>query len=119
MTRAAAMHPMDAAAAAGQVALQACTACGAGQYPPRELCHACLSDDLGWRSADSIPGNLLAVTRVHHSFEPAQSGHPAVGLVQIGPGMTAVCFVAETAQPGPVTVRASQDKAGRAVLTAC
>ena len=64
-------------------------------------------------------GELLAVTSVRHSFEPSQAGPQAVGLVRIGPGMTAVCFVAETARPGAVVVRASQDAAGRAVLTAC
>ena len=118
MSRAAAMHPMDEAAREGRFALQACAACGAGQYPPREVCRLCLSDDLAWHSAESVPGELLAITRVCHSFEPSHAGQQAVGLVRIGPGMTAVCFFGD-ARPGPVVVRASQDRMGRAVLTAC
>jgi uncharacterized OB-fold protein len=119
MTRATAMHRMDEAAAAGQVALQHCGACGAAQYPPAELCHACLSDRLCWSVAAAAPGELLARAVMHHSFEPATELPRPVGLVRLQGGGTAVCFVAEGIQPGAVTVTATLDEAGRAVLSAC
>ncbi len=119
MSRAAAMLAMDAAAGEQRVALQHCDDCDAGQYPPRELCRVCLSDRLGWRVAESVEGELLARTLVCHSFEPSAEGPREVGLVRLGPGMVAVCFVAPGAEPGPVVVRAGQDGAGRAVLSAC
>lgn len=114
MTRAAAMWPMDQAAAAGRVALQRCGACGAGQYPPRELCRTCLADALAWTEHDSVGGELLAVTAVHHTNDPAFRGRLPlpVGLVRIG-DVTAVCFVAAgLAPPAAVQVRAAADERG-------
>lgn len=119
MNRAAAMHLMDAAASRNQVALQRCEACGAGQYPPRELCHACLSDRLAWSTSVAAAGELLARATVCHSLEPGTGLPQPVGLVRLGPGMTALCLLASGTQPGPVTVRAGLDAAGRTVLTAC
>ncbi len=119
MSRAAAMLAMDAAAGERRIALQHCEACGAGQFPPREVCRVCLSDRLAWRVADAVGGELLARTLVCHSFEPSAEGPREVGLVRLGPGMVAVCFLAAGVPPGPVTVRAGWDGAGRAVLTAC
>ena len=46
------------------IRLQRCADCGAAQYPPREVCGACLSDRLAWDSADSLPGRVLARTRI-------------------------------------------------------
>src|SRR6202167_6370370 len=43
---------LTAAAARGRFALQACRDCGAVQYPPREVCRACLSHRLIWRPQD-------------------------------------------------------------------
>ena len=112
---------MDAAAVAGRVALQCCEACGAGQYPPRELCRVCLSDALGWSVAEAVPGVLMAVTLLQHSHE--QSVRPRLplqtGLVRLGEGMVAVCFVAGGLEPpAAVRVRAAADAQGRAILTA-
>ena len=36
------------------------------QYPPREACRQCLSEDLHWREQDGR-GELLALTELHHS----------------------------------------------------
>lgn len=119
MSRAAVMTPMDQAAAEGKIAVQTCDKCGAGQYPPRELCRECLSTRLGWSVATELSGKLVAQATVCHSFVAATPLPQRVGLVQLGPGMTAVCFVADGIQPGPVRVRAAVDQAGRAVLTAC
>ena len=86
------------------ISLQRCADCGAAQYPPREVCGACLSDQLTWESAESLPGRVLARTRLHHSNEPRfRSRLPLTcGLVRFDVGPVAVCFLAETAAPGDV-----------------
>ena len=43
---------LTAAAARGRFELQVCQDCGAVQYPPREVCRACLSHRLVWRAQD-------------------------------------------------------------------
>jgi uncharacterized OB-fold protein len=114
------MAPMDAAAADGQLALQHCAACGAAQYPPRDICHVCLSGDLDWKVTDHADATVLAATVLHHSFEPAQRAKLPVriGLVQLRAGPSAVCFVPDALAGADVFVRASLDGEGRAVLTA-
>jgi uncharacterized OB-fold protein len=68
------------------IRLQRCAECGVSQYPPREVCVACLSDRLEWQSAESL------------------------GLVQFDAGPVAVCFLAEAVAPGdPVQVRIGAD----------
>jgi uncharacterized OB-fold protein len=94
------------------IRLQRCEECGAAQYPPREVCAACLSDRLTWDSADSLPAHVLAHTRLHHSNEPRfRAWLPLlVGLVQFDAGPVAVCFLAPTATPGDsVQVRIGAD----------
>lgn len=84
------------------IRLQRCVDCGVAQYPSREVCGACLSDRLAWDTADSLPGRVLARTRLHHSNEPRFWPRLplTVGLVQFEAGPVAVCFVAATAAPG-------------------
>ncbi len=118
MNRAATMQPMDEAAAKGRLALQSCTACGTGQYPPRELCRVCLSDQMAWTLEDVVPGQLLALTPVQHSFVPETPLPQRIGLVRLAMGETAVCFLDAAVEPGAVAVRAQLDVAGRAVLMA-
>ena len=76
------------------IRLQRCADCGAAQYPPREVCGACLSDRLDWETADCLPGRVLARTVLHHSNEPRfRPRLPlTVGLVQFDAGPVAVCF---------------------------
>ena len=40
--------PFWAAAADGRLVVERCTACGAESHPPRGMCRACRSRDLGW-----------------------------------------------------------------------
>jgi uncharacterized OB-fold protein len=82
--------------------LQRCAACGRAQYPPREVCGTCLSDQLTWESADSLPARVLARTRLHHSNEPRFRPHLPLtcGLVRFDAGPVAVCFLADAAVPG-------------------
>src|SRR5258708_16581998 len=56
---------LTAAAALGRFELQVCGDCGAVQYPPREMCHRCLTGTLRWRE-QSGTGELIAETTVHH-----------------------------------------------------
>jgi uncharacterized OB-fold protein len=94
------------------IRLQRCADCGSAQYPPREVCAACLSDRLNWESANSLPACVLARTRLHHSNEPRfRARLPlTVGLVQFDAGPVAVCFLAATAAPGDaVQVRIGAD----------
>lgn len=94
------------------IRLQRCAACGIAQYPPREVCGACLSDRLTWDSADWLPACVLARSRLHHSNEPRfRPRLPlSVGLVKFDAGPVAVCFLAETVAPGDtVQVRIGAD----------
>jgi len=112
---------MAAHAAFGRLALQYCTECGKAQYPPRELCGACLADALEWRVSDAVGGVALAGTTLHHSHEPAFRTWPPlrVGLVRLDAGPTAVCLLAPGCEAGTrVRVTAGVDAEGRAVLSA-
>jgi uncharacterized protein len=118
------MNPMQLMAeyaSRNKLALQYCTVCGTTQYPPRELCVACLADCLEWRVSDAVTGEVLASTMLHHSHEPAfRDALPLrVGLIRLDPGPTAVCLLAEACDAGiRVRVTAHNDAAGRLVLTA-
>jgi len=108
-------------AARNTLAVQHCTACGAAQYPPRELCVACLADELEWRMSDTTDGELLARTELHHSHDPAfRDKLPLlVALVRLDAGPTAVCFLTDDCDAGTrVRLTARNDAAGRPVLTA-
>ena len=52
----------------GVPVLQHCADCGAIQYPSREICHSCLSDDLVWRPIDNNLARVVSSTRLHHSL---------------------------------------------------
>jgi uncharacterized OB-fold protein len=115
------MEEMTVHAKAGRLALQHCPACGTVQYPPCELCGACLADALEWRVSDREPGEVLAATTLHHSHDAQfRSRLPlSVGLIRLNAGPICVCFLAEGCGAGThVAVSARADDAGRAVLTA-
>lgn len=112
---------MAAYAAERRLALQRCTSCGCVQYPPRELCCACLGDTLEWRVTDAEPGEVLAHTVLHHSHEPSFGAMlpMRVALVRLDAGPTAVCFLAEDCSAGMhVIVTACLDNDGRTILFA-
>jgi uncharacterized OB-fold protein len=115
------MRRMAQHAAAGKLALQSCVDCATTQYPPRELCVACLADRLEWRVTDAEYGEMLASTLLYHSHEPAfRDVLPLhIGLVRLDLGPVVVCFLAEKFDANTrVRVSASTDTLGRAVLTA-
>ena len=115
------MQRMAESAARGKLALQRCTDCGAVQYPPRELCVACLADGLEWRETDAAAGEMLASTVLHHSHDAAfvDALPMRVGLVRLDQGPTVVCFLTDDCDAGMrVRVTAHNDAAGRPVMSA-
>lgn len=102
------------------ITLQRCVACGAAQYPPREICGVCLSDAVAWETAEFLPGCVLARTVLHHSNEPRfRARLPlAIGLVRLDAGPLAVCFLGEREPGDTVSVRARDDETGKPVLEA-
>ena len=112
---------LTAAAALGRFKLQVCGSCGAVQYPPREACHACLSDALRWRAQPEY-GELIADTTLYHSNDPYfRERLPwRLGLVRLDAGPTAVVHLHAGCAPAPCRVRvgARLDKSGQGVLLA-
>lgn len=113
---------ITAAAAEGRFELQVCDDCGTVQYPPREVCHRCLSASLRWRE-QSGEGALLATTTLHHSNDLYfRERLPwRLGLVHLDAGPALMVHlhgeVAETDKaPTRVRVGARLDRAGQAVL---
>ncbi len=113
--------PMTEAAAQGRFELQLCQQCGAVQYPAREACHQCLSDQLVW-TPQTGEGELLAKTVLHHSFEPYfQERLPwTIGMVKLDAGPSVVVHLPTQAPQPPARVRVSAhvDQSGQAVLIA-
>lgn len=113
-------HHVTEGAKAGELRLQICLRCGQAQYPPREVCGRCLSDDLEWKAMDGA-AKVLGKTRLHASLEPwFQDRLPVdVALVQLDIGPIVYAFAGKGAEIGVrVTVEARIDEAGQAVLWA-
>jgi NAD(P)-dependent dehydrogenase (short-subunit alcohol dehydrogenase family)/uncharacterized OB-fold protein len=112
---------LTAAAARGRFALQTCCDCGAMQYPPREVCRACLSQRLIWRPQDG-KGELLSETTLHAAQELYfRERLPwRIGLVRLDAGVNVVGYVHTSvgAAPGRVRVEVALDRAGQAALVA-
>ena len=110
---------LTAAAALGRFELQVCSDCGAVQYPPREACHACLSERLPWREQDGV-GELLSETLLHHSNDLFfRERLPwRLGMVRLDTGVTVVVHLHGDVPRAParVCVGARLDRAGQAVL---
>jgi len=112
---------LTAAAALGRFELQVCAECGAVQYPPREVCHRCLSGTLRWRGQSGL-GELLSATVVHHSHDPffRERVPWPLGLVRLDAGPTLVTHLHSGcgAAPSRVRVGVRLDKSGQGVLLA-
>jgi NAD(P)-dependent dehydrogenase (short-subunit alcohol dehydrogenase family)/uncharacterized OB-fold protein len=112
---------LTAAAARGALELQVCLDCGAVQYPPREVCRACLSHRLAWRPQDGR-GELMTDTVLRNAQELYfRERLPwRVGIVRLDAGVSAVAYVHDSvgAAPRRVRIAAALDRAGQAVLVA-
>lgn len=110
---------LTAAAAEGRFELQTCEDCGTVQYPPREVCHKCLSAALRWR-AQGGEGELLGSTTLHHSNDLFfRERLPwRLGLVHLDAGPTLMVHLHGEVGDAPTRVRvgARLDRAGQAVL---
>lgn len=108
------------AAAEGRFEMQVCADCGAVQYPPREVCGACLGGWLEWRE---IPngGTLIATTTLRHSNDPYfRERLPwRIGTVKMDAGPAVVAHVHEDCgDTGRVRLALRLDRSGQAVLHA-
>jgi NAD(P)-dependent dehydrogenase (short-subunit alcohol dehydrogenase family)/uncharacterized OB-fold protein len=112
---------LTAAAARGRFALQVCRDCGAVQYPPREVCRACLSHRLIWQPQDGR-GELLTETTLHTAQELYfRERLPwRIGLVRLDARVNLVAYLhaGVGAAPCRVRVAAALDRAGQAALVA-
>jgi uncharacterized OB-fold protein len=110
---------MTAATIAGKLQLQCCEQCSCVQYPPREVCCNCLSDELDWREVNPA-GTVQASSELQHALEPwFQERTPwLIGSVKLDCGPLVLAHLcAEVAAPGsPVWVLSINDSSGQAVL---
>ena len=112
---------LTAGAARGVFELQVCADCGAVQYPPREACHACLSDKLAWEPQDGV-GELISETMLHLSYELffRERVPWRLGMVRLDCGPVVIAHLHGDCTPAPsrVRVNACLDKAGQAAMFA-
>ncbi len=111
---------LTAGAAAGRFDLPVCMGCGTVQYPVREICRKCLSDDIVWQRCPS-GGTVLAATALAHSAESFFRDHLPwpIGTVQLDIGPVVFVHLGAAVAPGTrVTVLNRLDRAGAPVLLA-
>ncbi|MEM8564514.1 MAG: zinc ribbon domain-containing protein [Pseudomonadota bacterium] len=68
--------------ASGTLQLQQCVACRHVNYPPRDLCAACLTDTLQWQAVDD-GGTVLSQSHLHYSLEPGYTERLPLAIVSI------------------------------------
>ena len=108
------------AAAEGRFALQHCVDCGVIQYPPRDLCRACLADALEWRDTDPA-GHIIAETTVRATPDTYFRDHLPVriGTVQLIAGAMLICRLHGDVKRGDKAKIINRiDRAGQAILLA-
>ncbi|MFK8050547.1 MAG: Zn-ribbon domain-containing OB-fold protein [Halioglobus sp.] len=101
--------------------LQQCQQCKTVQYPPREVCVSCLSDDLPWREVDPA-GTVQASSQLHHCLEPYFSARKPwlMGSVKLDCGPVVLAHIdPQVCDAGcRVWVLSVADASEEAVLTA-
>ncbi len=111
---------LTAAAAEGRFDMQVCQECESVQYPPREVCHHCLSADLKWQAVNP-KGKLLAMTTLEHSNDLYfRERLPwRVGTVVMDAGPSVVAHIHGDINEGDaVRLTLKLDRSGQAVLIA-
>ncbi|CAM4243924.1 Zn-ribbon domain-containing OB-fold protein [Kerstersia similis] len=104
----------------GRLHLQVCGGCGQVQYPPRDVCVACLDGTLDWQDV-ATGARLVSCTTLHHSHFPYfQARLPwRIAMVRLDCGPAAVVHVDEVCKGEPgerLTVTLRRDGGGMAVL---
>lgn len=74
-------QPFWDAAADGRLVVEHCDACGADTFPPRGICCACRSRDVGWVEVTG-PGTVYTYTVNHQRWMPDLEVPYAVVLVE-------------------------------------
>jgi len=100
--------------------LPVCQNCHAVQYPLRERCGTCLSENVEWQAVD-CGGKMMASTSVHVSFESHFNKKTPyhIGLVRLDAGATLLVYLPNKVAPGKtVTVKAEVDDFGTGILVA-
>ena len=112
---------LTSAAALGRFELPVCQACKTVQYPVREICRNCLSDNLKWESV-SAGGTALAITTIRHATDPYFQSHRPLGFgsVKLDTGPVVVArFATGSANAGDrVQLQNHLDRSGEAILIA-
>ncbi len=101
------------------IRLQTCKACGAYQYPDRDVCRACLHDGLEFSETDGR-GLLRGATTLHRSLDPevSETLPLRIGSVALDVGVRVIAFVGN-AEPGErVVLHAATDTRQRTIFTA-
>jgi len=73
--------PFWAAAAAGRLLVERCTACGTDAFPPRGTCRACRCRETTWAEVTG-PGTVYSFTVNHQRWLPGLEVPYAVVLVE-------------------------------------
>jgi NAD(P)-dependent dehydrogenase (short-subunit alcohol dehydrogenase family) len=95
--------------------------CQTVQYPVREICRKCLSDNLKW---EAVPpqATVLSLTTIRHATDPYFQSHRPLGFgsVKLDAGPVAIVrFAAGSAKPGDrVQIQNHLDRSGEAILVA-
>lgn len=103
------------------ISIQCCGRCGTLQYPCRDVCRNCLSDDL-YTSEVSNEARLQAIATVHRGLEPSFADRLPlqIGTVVLDGGVRAICFVEPGLAAGDaVRIAQSADGPDGRVWTAC
>jgi uncharacterized OB-fold protein len=88
-------EPFWIGCADGELRFQRCTACGAVDFPPSEVCRSCLTGPLGWeRSAGR--GTLYSWTVVWRRVTPAFTTPYAPAIVHLDEGYDMVTNIVNT-----------------------
>lgn len=116
----AAMREFAQRAGAGGLLMQACTACGAIEWPPRDVCRRCWSDSLQWTPVNAA-GVVIATTMLHASMEDFFRARLPwrVGTIRLAAGPVAYAHLHRALAEGDAArIEAHLDFKGRGVLVA-
>lgn len=114
---------LTSAATRGRLELPICQACRTVQYPVREICRQCLSDNLQWEEVEA-GGIVLSGTLIRHSTDPYLQQHQPLGMASVrldaGPVVMARYDSALAPLAGGTRIRIQNqlDRSGEAILVA-
>lgn len=114
---------LTSAATRGRFELPVCQACRAVQYPVREACRNCLSDNLRWEAVEA-GATVLSSTNIRHSTDPYFQQMRPLGMASVkldaGPVAIVRCEAGSALPASGTRVRIQNqlDRSGEAILVA-